>query len=384
MKFLPLVWSNLKRKKLRTTLTLLSIMVAFVLFGYLAAIRVGFSAGVEVAGIDRLIVRHRVSITELLPLSYQQRIALIPGVASVVNQTWFGGVYQDPKNFFAQMPVEPEPFLAMFPEYLLPEDQKLAWLRTRTGAIVGRQTAKRFGWKLGDRVPILSQIWTTKQGGQVWEFDIVGIFDGKESGTDTTTLFFRYDYFDENRAFGTGQVGWYTVRVTDPDQAATVSKLVDKEFANSSAETKTETEKAFVTGFAKQIGNIGTILVAILSAVFFTILLVAGNTMAQSVRERTEELGALKAMGFTHQQVLGLVLAESCFLAGLGGAVGLALTAIMIAAGDPTRGALPIFYFPPKDVALGIGLAIGLGFVSGAFPAWQAMRLRIADALRRA
>lgn len=384
MKFLPLVWSNLKRKKLRTTLTLLSIVVAFVLFGYLAAIRVGFSAGVEVAGIDRLIVRHRVSITELLPLSYQQRIALIPGVASVVHQTWFGGVYQDPKNFFAQMPVEPEPFLAMFPEYLLPEDQKLAWLRTRTGAIVGRQTAKRFGWNIGDRIPILSQIWSTKQGGQVWEFDIVGIYDGKETGTDTTSLFFRYDYFDENRAFGTGQVGWYTIRVTDPDQAATVSRLVDQEFANSSAETKTETEKAFATGFAKQIGNIGTILVAILSAVFFTILLVAGNTMAQSVRERTEELGALKAMGFTHQQVLGLVLAESCFLAGLGGAVGLALAALMIASGDPTRGALPTFYFPSKDVVLGIGLAIGLGFVSGAFPAWQAMRLRIADALRRA
>lgn len=384
MKFLPLVWSNLKRKKLRTTLTVLSIVVAFVLFGYLAAIRVGFSAGAEVAGIDRLIVRHRVSITELLPLSYEQRIALIPGVASVVHQTWFGGVYQDPKNFFAQMPVEPEPFLKMFPEYRLPEDQKLAWLRTRTGAIVGRQTAKRFGWHLGDRIPILSQIWSTKQGGQVWEFDIVGIYDGKETGTDTTTLFFRYDYFDENRAFGTGQVGWYTIRVTDPDQAATVSKLVDQEFANSSAETKTETEKAFATGFAKQIGNIGTILVAILSAVFFTILLVAGNTMAQSVRERTEELGALKAMGFTHQQVLGLVLAESCFLAGLGGALGLALAAIMIASGDPTRGVLPNFYFPPKDIVLGIGLAIGLGFVSGAFPAWQAMRLRIADALRRA
>ncbi len=383
MKFLPLVWSNLKRKKLRTTLTLLSIVVAFVLFGYLAAIRVGFSAGVEMAGIDRLIVRHRVSITELLPLSYQQRIALIPGVASVVHQTWFGGVYQDPKNFFAQMPVEPEPFLAMFPEYVLPEDQKLAWLRTRTGAIVGRQTAKRFGWNIGDRIPILSQIWSTKQGGQVWEFDIVGIYDGKETGTDTTSLFFRYDYFDENRAFGTGQVGWYTIRVTDPDQAATVSKLVDQEFANSSAETKTETERAFATGFAKQIGNIGTILVAILSAVFFTILLVAGNTMAQSVRERTEELGALKAMGFTHQQVLGLVLAESCFLAGLGGAIGLALAAIMIASGDPTRGALPIFYFPAKDAVLGTGLALALGFVSGAFPAWQAMRLRIADALRR-
>jgi putative ABC transport system permease protein len=383
MRFLPLIWSNLKRKKLRTLLTLLSITVAFVLFGYLAAIRIGFSAGVEVAGIDRLITRHRVSITELLPVSYQQRIAAVPGVTDVVFQTWFGGVYQDPKNFFAQMPVEPEPFLQMFPEYLLPEEERLAWLRTRTGAIVGRSTARRFGWQVGDRVPILSQIWTTKAGGAVWEFDLVGIYDGNGSGVDTTTFFFRHDYFDENRAFGEGSVGWYTIRIADPDRAADVSKLVDREFANSSAETKTETEKAFVTGFAKQIGNIGAILQAILTAVFFTILLVAANTMAQSVRERTEEIGALKAMGFTHQQVLALVLAESCFLALLGGGLGLGLAGLMIAAGDPTGGALPVFYFPARDAMLGVGLAVGLGMVSGAFPAWQAMRLRIAEALRR-
>ena len=383
MRFLPLIWSNLKRKKLRTLLTLLSITVAFVLFGYLAAIRIGFSAGVEVAGIDRLITRHRVSITELLPVSYQQRIAAVPGVTDVVFQTWFGGVYQDPKNFFAQMPVEPEPFLQMFPEYLLPEEERLAWLRTRTGAIVGRSTARRFGWQVGDRVPILSQIWTTKAGGAVWEFDLVGIYDGNGSGVDTTTFFFRHDYFDENRAFGEGSVGWYTIRIADPDRAADVSKLVDREFANSSAETKTETEKAFVTGFAKQIGNIGAILQAILTAVFFTILLVAANTMAQSVRERTEEIGALKAMGFTHQQVLALVLAESCFLALLGGGLGLGLAGLMIAAGDPTGGALPVFYFPARDAILGVGLAVGLGMVSGAFPAWQAMRLRIAEALRR-
>jgi putative ABC transport system permease protein len=304
-------------------------------------------------------------------------------VTDVVFQTWFGGVYQDPKNFFAQMPVEPEPFLQMFPEYLLPEAERLAWLRTRTGAVVGRATAKRFGWQVGDRIPILSQIWTTKAGGAVWEFDLVGIYDGNGSGVDTTTFFFRHDYFDENRAFGRGSVGWYTIRVADPEQAAAVSKRVDREFANSSAETKTETEKAFVAGFAKQIGNIGAILQAILTAVFFTILLVAGNTMAQSVRERTEEIGALKAMGFTHQQVLGLVLAESCLMALLGGGLGLGLAALMIAAGDPTRGALPVFYFPGRDALLGVGIAFGLGVVSGAFPAWQAMRLRIAEALRR-
>jgi putative ABC transport system permease protein len=383
MRFLPLIWSNLMRKKLRTLLTLLSITVAFVLFGYLAAIRIGFTAGVEVAGIDRLITRHRVSITELLPFSYRDRIAAVPGVEAVVYQTWFGGVYQDPKNFFAQMPVEPEPFLRMFPEYLLPEEQKLAWLRTRTGAIVGRSTARRFGWQVGDRVPILSQIWVNKAGNQLWEFDLVGIYDGTGTGVDTTTLFFRHDYFDENRAFGEGTVGWYTIRVSDPEQAAEVAKRVDREFANSSAETKTETEKAFMTGFAKQIGDIGAILQAILAAVFFTILLVAGNTMAQSVRERTEEIGALKAMGFTHQQVLALVLAESCLLAAVGGGAGLTLAAMMIAAGDPTRGALPVFYFPARDAVLGVALAFGLGIVSGAFPAWQAMRLRIAEALRR-
>lgn len=383
MRFLPLIWSNLMRKKLRTCLTLLSITVAFVLFGYLAAIRVGFNAGVEVAGMDRLITRHRVSITELLPVSYRERILAVPGVEAVVFQTWFGGVYQDPKNFFPQMPVDPEPFLRMFPEYVLPEDQRLAWLRTRTGAIVGRTTARRFGWQVGDRIPILTQIWTTKAGSALWEFDLVGIYDGAGPGVDTTTLFFRHDYFDENRAFGEGLVGWYTVRVSDPEQAPAVARAVDREFANSAAETKTETEKAFVAGFAQQIGDIGAILKAVLSAVFFTILLVAGNTMAQAVRERTEEIGALKALGFTHQQVLGLVLAESCCLALAGGGAGLALAAALIAAGDPTGGALPVFYFPARDAVLGVVLAAALGVVSGAFPAWQAGRLRIAEALRR-
>ncbi len=383
MRFLPLIWSNLMRKKLRTLLTLLSIVVAFLLFGYLAAIRVAFNAGVEVAGIDRLITRHRVSITELLPVSYRERIAAVPGVVAVVFQTWFGGFYQDPKNFFAQMPVEPEPFLRMFPEYLLPEEQKRAWLRTRTGAIVGRATAEKFGWRIGDRIPIFSQIWPTRRGDQLWEFDLVGIYDGAHSGVDTTTFFFRHDYFDENRALGRGLVGWYTLRIGNPDEAAAVAQQVDREFANSPAETKTETEKAFLTGFAQQIGDIGAILRAVLSAVFFTILLVAGNTMAQSVRERTEELGALKALGYTHGQVLALVLAEANLLALTGGALGLVLAAAMIAAGDPTRGALPVFYFPWRDAVLGMGLAAALGLVSGALPAWQAGRLRIAEALRR-
>jgi putative ABC transport system permease protein len=281
------------------------------------------------------------------------------------------------------MPVVPEEFLEMSPEYILPPEQKQAWLKTRTGAIVGRKTAERFGWKVGDRVPIQSSIWTKSDGSRLWEFDIVGIFDGRDKAADLTQFFFRYDYFDEARVWNKGQVGWYLVRVKDPDQAAEVARLVDEEFANSSAETKTEPEGAFLQGWAKQIGDITLITATILGAVFFTILLVAGNTMSQSVRERTGELGVLKALGFTSSQALSLVLAESCVLALLGGGLGLALGWLLIARGDPTGGMLPLFHFPPADVAVGVGLSLALGVVAGIFPALQAMRLRVADALRR-
>jgi putative ABC transport system permease protein len=383
MKFLSLVWSNLKRKKLRTSLTLLSILVAFLLYGYLSAIRQAFNAGIDVAGADRLVVRHKVSIIQLLPESYKQRIAEIPGVDVAVHATWFGGIYQDPKNFFAQLPVEPEQYLDMYPEFLLPEEQKQAWLATRTGAIVGRNIADRFGWQIGDRIPIQATIWLQRDGRQTWEFDLVGIYDGAKRGTDTTQFLFHYDYFDEARAMGQGLVGWYIVRVEDPARAAEAAQLVDDEFANSPAETKTETEKAFVQGFAKQIGDIGTIMVSILSAVFFTILLVAGNTMAQSVRERTEELAVLKALGFTHNGVLALILAESSAMAFAGGGLGLGLAWILISFGDPTGGALPIFFFPVNDLVIGAILVVVLGLVAGTMPAVQAMRLRIADGLRR-
>ena len=383
MKFLPLIWANLRRKKLRTLLTLLSIVVAFVLFGYLAAIRVGLSAGVELAGVDRLFVRHRVSIIQMLPVSYKERMAQIPGVAGVSHESWFGGTYQESKHFFAQVPVEPEAFLDMHPEYLLPPEQKAAWLRTRTGAIVGRATARHFKWKVGDHIPLQASIWRKADGSLTWEFDIVGIYDGAKKGTDITQFFFRYDYFDESRAFAKGNVGWYLVRVKDPNEATQVAQRIDDEFANSSAETKAETEKAFLRGWAKQIGDIGAIIVAILSAVFFTILLVAGNTMAQAVRERTEELGVLKAMGFSNLQALGLVLAESFLLAGVGGLVGLGLAGLLIAGGDPTKGALPIFYFPAKDVITGVLLVAALALAAGILPALRAMRLQIADALKR-
>lgn len=383
MRFFHLILSNLKRRKLRTALTLLSIVVAFILYGYLAAIARAMDQGVSLAGADRLIVRHRVSITQPLPENYQRRILSVPGVEAVAHASWFGGIYQDPRNFFAQMAIVPEEYLELYPEFLLPEDQRLAFIRTRTGAIAGRRLAQKYGWKIGDRIPLQATVWVKKDGEANWDFELVGIYDGAEEGTDTTNFYFHYDYLDEARAFGEGLVGWYMVRVQDPDRAATVARLIDTEFANSPQETKTETEGAFLRGWAQQIGDITTIMSAILSAVFFTILLVTGNTMAQSVRERAEELGVLKAMGFSNLLTLALVLAESCLLALLGGIAGLAIAWFLIASGDPTGGALPIFYFPRHNLLWGFFLALALGLAAGWLPARQAMRLRIAEALRR-
>ena len=383
MKFLPLVWAGLKRKKLRTTLTFLSIFVAFMLFAFLSAIKVALGGGVEMAGQDRLITRHKVSLIQTLPESYKNRIQSVSGVGAVCHQTWFGGIYQDPKNFFATMPVDPEVFLDMFPEYVLKDAEKKAWLATRTGAIVGRMTAERFKWKIGDRIPIQSPIWGQPAGMTQWEFEIVGIYDGSKKSADTSSFFFRYDYFEEARQKNKGQVGWYTVRIADPAQAAQIAAQIDENFANSPYETKTEAEGAFAAGFAQQIGDIATIVMAVVGAVFFTILLVAGNTMAQSVRERTEEIGVLKAMGFTNLRVLVLVMLESCFIAVLGGLGGLGIAWLIALGGSPIPSVLPIFFIPNKDLLIGALMAVALGIVAGALPAVQAMRLKISEALRR-
>jgi putative ABC transport system permease protein len=383
MKFLYLVASNLRRKKTRTLLTLLSIFVAFLLFGLLSALRLALDAGVSTAGADRLITRHKVSIIQMIPVSYKARIAAMPGVAEVAAQTWFGGIYQDPSNFFPSIPVDPEEFLRVYPEFVVPADQKAAWLKTRTAAVVGRSTANRFKWKIGDRIPLQSPIWRRPDGSDAWEFDLVGIYDGAKKATDTTQFFFRYDYFDEARGFGKGTVSWMTIKVKDPAQADAIAAQIDREFANSPYETKTEPEGAFAAGFAQQIGDIGFIVSAILSAVFFTILLVSGNTIAQAVRERTEEIGVLKAIGFSNELVLALVLAESCLISALGGLGGLGLAWLITAGGSPVPGLLPLFYLPPHDLLTGVGLVVVLGVVTGLVPAVQAMRIGVADALRR-
>ena len=381
MRFLPLIWKNLWRRKFRTIFTLLSIFIAFVLFGLLMTIRTAFTFGVEIAGLDRLVLIHKVSLIMPLPISYQGRLQAVPGVEVATHNTWFGGVYQDPANFFAQIAVEPEPFMKIYPEYRLPPEQMKAWLADRQGVIVGKDLAARFGWKVGDRIPIGATIWQPKEG-QTWYFNVAGIYDGGD-GVDKTQFFFRYDYLDENRRGGAGLVGWYVVKIVDASKSVEMAHTFDAMFENSSAETKTTTEKGFVEGFAKQVGDIGAIMIAILSAVMFTILLVAANTMAQSVRERTNELAVLKTLGFVDGSVLLLVLAESLFIALLGGSLGLGLAWLIVQGGDPTGGMLPIFALPPRDLTIGVGLMAAMGVLAGLMPAIGAMRLRITDALRR-
>jgi len=384
MKYLPLIWRNLLRRKIRTIFTTASIFIAFLLFGVLMAIKAAFSMGIEVAGADRLMTIHKVSFIQPLPRSYAERIRGVAGVTQITHANWFGGIYQDPNNFIAQFAVDPETYLAMYPEYEIPEEQKQAWFANRTGAIVGIDTARRFGWKVGDRIPLQGTIYR-RPDDSPWEFTIDGIYDSQVKGTDKTLFFFHYDYLNETLASSPmqDQIGWYIVRVENPARADAVAKRMDALFANSPAETKTATEKVFASDFAKQVGDIGAIMTAIAAVVILFILFVAGNAMAQSIRERTNELAVLKTLGFNDRKVLGMVLLESLLVAVLGGGLGLLVASLLIAQGDPTGGFLPIFYFPPRDLVLGCVLVLALGVLSGLVPALQAGRLKIVDALRR-
>ncbi|MEK6372076.1 MAG: FtsX-like permease family protein [Acidobacteriota bacterium] len=382
MKLIGLVLANFKRHKLRTLLTMLSIVVAFILFAYLSAIKKGFEMGVSVAGADRLVVRHKISLIQPLPQSYQAQIDRMDGITLSSQASWFGGLYRDKQVQWAQIAVEPEKFTQIYTEFLIPPEQKKAWFETRTGAVAGRKTAERFGWKVGDKIT-LQATFNRPKVGNTWTFDLVGIYDGAHPEVDTTAFWFRHDYLNENRLYGDGITGWYYIKIKDPKNAESIARKIDEQFANSPAETKTETEKAFIKGFAEQVGNIGAIVTAILTAVFFTILLVAGNTMAQAVRERVGELGVLKAIGFTDGQVLALVLIESLLISMIAGGVGILLGWMFVSAGDPTGGALPVFFFAPRSIVTAAVLAVLLGIVTGALPAFQAMRLNPVEALRR-
>jgi putative ABC transport system permease protein len=381
MKYLHLVWAGLFRKKVRTVLTLLSVIVAFLLFGLLQSVNEAFQAGAEQARADRLITNSRYSIIEMLPISYLPQIESVPGVKEVAFASWFGGSYQDRPAQFAVFPVEPERYLRVAPEIVLDDAARERWEATRDGAIVGRSLAERYGWKVGDRVTLVADIWPQRDGGNEWNFEISGIYTSPGSEQNEGTLLFQWEFFDEARQYARGTVGWFILQVEDPDRAEDVAQAIDALFANSSNETKTQTEKAFAQGFARQFGDIGLIVTAILGAVFFTILVLSGNTMAQAVRERVPELAILKTLGFSDRAVLGLVVAESLVLVLLGGLIGLGLAAVALGGLGAMLAGFGIQGISLSVVVTGVLLMVALSLVVGLPPAWRAMRLRVVDAL---
>jgi putative ABC transport system permease protein len=381
MKFTTLIFANLLRNKVRLALTIGSFAVALFLFAFLGVVRDAFGRGADVAGADRLVIINRTSIINPIPLSYRDKILRIPGVKAITHNNWFGGVYEDEKNFFPQFVIDPENQRQLFPEFTVPDEQWNKFLKDREGAIVGARTMDRFRWKIGDRIPIKTTIF----GGASWEFNIDGVYHGKRAQDDETQFWLQWDYFEERvpERFK-GNVGWYVLRVDDPDQSPRIAKAIDAEFANSPYETKTETESAFAAGWVKQFGNIQLLIVTIGMVVFFTLLLVTGNTMAISVRERTPELAVLKAIGFSDRSVLFFVLGESLIIALVGGLLGLLLAVGFIpVVANALNGMLPALILSPALIAFGLFTALSVGVVSGILPGIGAMRMRVVNALRR-
>jgi putative ABC transport system permease protein len=381
MKFRGLIFANLFRKKLRLTLTIGSFAVALFLFAFLAVVRGAFNRGADIAGADRLVTINRTSIINLLPLSYSDKIQRIPGVKYVTHNNWFGGVYQDEKNFFPQFVIDVQNQRQVISELAVPDDQWQTFVKDRQGAIVGAKTAERFKWKIGDRIPIR----TTLYGGGVWEFNLDGIYHSQKVGGDESQFWFQWDYLQEKIPERLkGQVGWYVVKLDGPDNAVSVAKAIDEMAANSANETKTETESEFAASWVKQFGNIQFLIITIGSVVFFTLLLVTGNTMAISVRERIGELAVLKAIGYSDRWVLFFVLAESVTIALVGGLLGLVLALLAVPAlGAALNGLLPSLVLSPAVLCFGLMIALLVGIISGILPGIGAMRLRVVNALRR-
>jgi putative ABC transport system permease protein len=384
MKYFPLIWATLWRKKTRTIFTLLSIVIAFLLFGVLETIDYAFAhADGGVTGADKLITTNKYSITLSLPFSDTQQIRSVPGVAEVTWFTWFGGYYQESKNFVFAIPIDTDSYFNYHKDELIVSDDEMrAYGSTRTGALVNVALMKKFGWKIGDKVPLHSTIWTQKTTGSLdWTFDIVGSFDVKDptqASAQASTLLFHYELFDEGRSFGKGNVGWFEERVGDPSQSSAISNKIDALFANSPNETKTQPASDFSMAFVKQFGDIGFVLRAILGAVFFTLLFLTGNTVMQSVRERIPELAVLKTLGFGDGKVLGLVIAESLLLCVIAAFIGLGLS---YAALPIIKQGLQGVELSPVALIPGIGVAVLLALIVGLPPALRAMRLNIVDAL---
>ena len=384
MYYLQFLLSNLGRKKARTILTLLSIMIAFLLFGLLRSLAAAFDQGAEIAGEDRLVSINKISLIQPLPEAYLPKVQALEGVDKATSANWFGGYYQDPKNQFPQFPIVAEEYFEIYKEMItLPEEQMQAWKKNRMGVVIGKALVDRFKWKIGDRIPLIG-MFPKEDGSTTWEFVIEGIYEAKSKGADTSAMLMHYDYFEEARQYGKGTLGWLIIQVKDPKQSAQVAAAVDALFANSPAETKTSSEKDFANSFAKQFGDRGLITTLILGAVFFTMLLVAGNTMAQSFRERIPELAILKTLGFSDLAVMILVLAEAIVISLIGGLAGLLLAKFFISgAAESMAATLPGLNLSNTMMLFGVGLMFLFGLLTGIIPALQGLQLNIVAALRR-
>jgi len=381
-KYLPLLWANLGRKRLRTSLTLASIIVAFLLFGLMQTLRIALTGSPELAGVDRLVTLHKISIIQPMPLSYLNRIRGVDGVEVATSSNWFGGVYQDDRNQLAVFGVDVPSFLEVYDDYEMAPEEKDAWLKDRSSAVVGKVLAERFGWKVGDTIPMRSNIWTKKDGTNTWDMKVVGIYDATNG--DNQSVYFHYDYLNESRSQIRDAIGMVVMKVADPARSEQIARTVDAMFANSSTETKTSTEKAFVQSFANQMGNIGKLLTMVAAAVFFTMLLVTANTMGQSIRERINEIGVMKTLGFSGAGVTTMILGEAILVTALGGYIGLALAALVgEGIGEAMAQFFPVLGMPPSTWAVGTVLIVILGGLAAALPCAQAARLKIVDALRK-
>tara|TARA_R110002073_G_scaffold4321_5_gene28539 strand:+ start:3448 stop:4605 length:1158 start_codon:yes stop_codon:yes gene_type:complete len=377
-----LIRKNLFRKKMRAGLLIFSIMIAFLIFGVLGAFYSVWTSGTSTAADNRLVTVNRINFTVSMPFAYWGRVEGVEGVTNVSHASWFGGYYQDPANFIQTFAVDPESYLAVYPELTMPDEQRAAFINTRDCLLVGADLATQYEWSVGDRIPLLSNIWQKQDGSASWDFEICAIFDAEDEKVPANYAIFQYDYYNEALAFNRDNIGWMVLTTADASLNESVGREIDALFANSPAETETSTEAAFNEAFIAQMGNVAMILLFVVGAAFMTILMIVGTTMVMAINERTKEIGVMKTLGFPAPRIFRMVLIESILLSLVGGLLGLGLASLLIAGSAAAiAGFLPGFSMPPSVMLIGVGLALALGFITGIIPAINAQRVTIVTAL---
>jgi len=383
MSDLYLIFKNLTRKPLRLFLTVFATFIAFLIYGSITAFQVALDSGVELSADDRLVTVNKINFTQPLPISYVNKVKAIEGIEGVVHMNWFGGYYQDPRQQVLTFAVDQDSLLDVYDEILLSEEERTNWEQNRQAVIVGQSIAQIHGWKVGDRIPLNSNIFSQQDGSSTWEFDVVGVYKGAEAQTDTNSVYIHYKYFNETQSFGGDYIGWMGIRTQDPALNEQVIKAIDEMFVNTTFETETVPEKAFNKAFIEQAGNIGLILGSIVAAAFFIILVIVGNSMVLSVRERTNEIGVMKTLGFQSSRIFRMVLGESLLVAFIGGGLGITLSYGVVFLFNNAPIQLPVLVINSEILLRALAYIAGLGLITGIIPAVSALRLNIITALSR-